>query len=91
MRDADGSTYFTFEYAADKAMARRGYFTVDKGSVTVNGVSLTVCEPTDNTFTVAIIPYTRENTNFADIQVGTVVNIEFDILGKYIARLQDFR
>lgn len=87
MRDADGSTYFTFEYPLDREMARRGYFTVDKGSVTVNGVSLTVCEPTDNTFTVAIIPYTRENTNFADIQVGTVVNIEFDILGKYIARL----
>ncbi len=90
MEDADGSTYFTFEYAADQVMARRGYFTVDKGSVTVNGVSLTVCEPTDNSFKVAIIPYTRENTNFADIQVGTVVNIEFDILGKYIARLHDF-
>ncbi len=90
MEDADGSTYFTFEYAADRVMARRGYFTVDKGSVTVNGVSLTVCEPTDNSFKVAIIPYTRENTNFADIQVGTVVNIEFDILGKYIARLHDF-
>ncbi len=90
MEDADGSTYFTFEYAADRVMARRGYFTVDKGSVTVNGVSLTVCEPTDNSFKVAIIPYTRENTNFADIQVGTVVNIEFDILGKFIARLHDF-
>lgn len=88
MKDADGSTYFTFQYESDKEMARRGYFTVDKGSVTVNGVSLTVCEPTDNTFTVAIIPYTRENTNFADINVGTVVNLEFDILGKYIARLQ---
>lgn len=90
MRDADGSTYFTFEYKNNKEMAQRGYFTVDKGSVTVNGVSLTVCEPTDNTFTVAIIPYTRENTNFCDIQVGTVVNIEFDILGKYIARLKHF-
>jgi riboflavin synthase len=88
MRDADGSTYFTFEYALDREMAKRGYFTVDKGSVTVNGVSLTVCEPTDNTFTVAIIPFTRENTNFCDIHLGTVVNIEFDILGKYIARLQ---
>lgn len=88
MRDADGSTYFTFEYPFDKAMAKKGYFTVDKGSVTVNGVSLTVCEPTENTFTVAIIPYTRANTNFHDIQVGSVVNIEFDILGKYIARLQ---
>lgn len=91
MRDADGSTYFTFEYPLDREMARRGYFTVDKGSVTVNGVSLTVCEPTDNTFTVAIIPYTREHTNFADIKVGRVVNIEFDILGKYIARLSTFK
>lgn len=88
MRDADGSTYFTFEYALDKEMAKKGYFTVDKGSVTVNGVSLTVCAPTENTFTVAIIPYTRENTNFQDIAIGSVVNIEFDILGKYIARLQ---
>lgn len=88
MRDAGGSTYFTFEYPFDKAMVKKGYFTVDKGSVTVNGVSLTVCEPTDNTFTVAIIPYTRANTNFRDIQPGSIVNLEFDILGKYIARLQ---
>lgn len=88
MRDADGSTYFTFEYALDKEMAKKGYFTVGKGSVTVNGVSLTVCAPTENTFTVAIIPYTREHTNFQDITIGSVVNIEFDILGKYIARLQ---
>lgn len=88
MRDADGSTYFTFEYALDKEMAKKGYFTVDKGSVTVNGVSLTVCAPTENTFTVAIIPYTREHTNFQDITIGSVVNIEFDILGKYITRLQ---
>ncbi len=91
MEDADGSTYFTFEYECNKEMVRRGYFTVDKGSVTVNGVSLTVCDPTENTFRVAIIPYTRENTNFCDIQIGTVVNIEFDILGKYIARLQDLK
>lgn len=90
MEDAGGSTYFTFEYPLDKVMAQKGYFTVDKGSVTVNGVSLTVCNPTDNTFTVAIIPYTRTHTNFADIQVGSVVNIEFDILGKYIARLNHF-
>ena len=87
-RDADGTTYYTFEYRLDREMARKGYFTVDKGSVTVNGVSLTVCEPTDNTFTVAIIPYTHDHTNFCNIEVGTVVNIEFDILGKYIARLQ---
>ena len=90
MDDADGSTYFTFRYKADVEMARRGYFTVDKGSVTVNGVSLTVISPTDDTFRVAIIPYTRENTNFCDIQVGTVVNIEFDILGKYLSRLRHF-
>ena len=88
MEDADGSTYFTFEYDFDQEMARHGYFTVDKGSVTVNGVSLTVCRPTRNTFQVAIIPYTMEHTNFQDIRVGTVVNIEFDIIGKYIARLQ---
>lgn len=88
MEDAAGSTYFTFQYPYDREMASRGYFTVDKGSVTVNGVSLTVCNPTDDTFQVAIIPYTMEHTNFCDIRVGTVVNIEFDILGKYIARLQ---
>lgn len=88
MKDADGSTYFTFEYPLNKEMARKGYFTVDKGSVTVNGVSLTVCNPTDNTFTVAIIPYTRTNTNFCNIEIGSIVNIEFDILGKYIARLR---
>ena len=90
MKDAEGSTYFTFEYKLDKDMARRGYFTVDKGSVTVNGVSLTVIAPTDNTFTVAIIPYTRQNTNFKDITLGSTVNIEFEILGKYIARLRHF-
>ena len=88
MEDADGSTYFTFEYPENREMAKKGYFTVDKGSVTVNGVSLTVCNPTSNTFQVAIIPYTFEHTNFCDIKVGTVVNLEFDILGKYIARLQ---
>ena len=88
VRDANGSTYYTFEYTANKELAQRGYFTVDKGSVTVNGVSLTVCEPTANTFTVAIIPYTKEHTNFCDMHKGSLVNIEFDILGKYIARLQ---
>ncbi|MDY4408542.1 MAG: riboflavin synthase [Prevotella sp.] len=84
---AAGSKRFTFEYDANPTMAKRGYFTVDKGSVTVNGVSLTVCNPTSNSFQVAIIPYTLENTNFCDIKEGTIVNIEFDILGKYIARL----
>lgn len=87
VQDAQGSYYFTFKYQIDKTLAKRGYITVDKGSVTVNGVSLTVCNPTDNTFQVAIIPYTFENTNFHNIKVGTIVNIEFDILGKYLARL----
>lgn len=87
--DADGSTYFTFKYDYTDEMAHRGYFTVDKGSVAVNGVSLTVCRPTADTFTVAIIPYTLEHTNFSNIGVGDTVNIEFDILGKYIARLAD--
>ena len=91
MEDADGSTYFTFEYPENAEMARKGYFTVDKGSVTVNGVSLTVCNPGANTFQVAIIPYTLEHTNFCDIKPGSVVNIEFDILGKYIARLHQFQ
>lgn len=89
--DADGSYYFTFQYAFDKEMARRGYITVDKGSVTVNGVSLTVCNPTDDTFQVAIIPYTFEHTNFHNFQVGSVVNIEFDIIGKYISRISQYQ
>lgn len=85
--DAQGSWYFTFKYNFDKEMAKRGYFTVDKGSVTVNGVSLTVCNPTSGTFQVAIIPYTYEHTNFHTIKVGSVVNIEFDIIGKYLSRM----
>ncbi len=87
VEDAEGSWYYTFKYDFDKEMARRGYFTVDKGSVTVNGVSLTVCNPTADTFQVAIIPYTHDNTNFNAIQKGSVVNIEFDIIGKYMARM----
>ena len=87
IRQADGSWYFRFEYAFDKAMAKRGYITVDKGSVTVNGVSLTVCNPTDNSFEVAIIPYTYQYTNFHQLKVGSLVNIEFDIIGKYVSRM----
>lgn len=90
VKEADGSWYFTFAYDFDKEMAKRGYMTVDKGSVTVNGVSLTVCNPTDNSFQVAIIPYTYEHTNFQQIQVGSVVNIEFDIIGKYVSRMMSF-
>lgn len=88
---ADGSTYFTFEYRSSPEDLDKGYFTVEKGSVTVNGVSLTVCDSTPHSFRVAIIPYTFEHTNFRDIKAGTKVNLEFDILGKYIARLQGLK
>ena len=90
IKDAEGSWYFTFKYKFDKEMAKRGYLTVDKGSVTVNGVSLTDCNPTDDSFQVAIIPYTYEHTNFHTFQVGSVVNIEFDIIGKYLSRMMHF-
>jgi riboflavin synthase len=91
VEEADGSWYFTFQYQFDKEMAQRGYMTVDKGSVTVNGVSLTVCNPTDNSFQVAIIPFTFEHTNFHQIKAGTVVNLEFDIIGKYVSRMLAFK
>ncbi len=85
--ELEGSTYFKFEYDVPAEMARQGYVTVEKGSVCVNGVSLTVCDSTPKSFRVAIIPYTMEHTNFCQIEVGTRVNLEFDIVGKYIARL----
>jgi len=88
--EADGSWYFSFEYKFDKEMARQGYLTVEKGSVCVNGVSLTVCNAKDNSFDVAIIPYTFENTNFCQIKKDTVVNLEFDIVGKYICKSRAF-
>ena len=87
IEEVDGSRYFKFRYAVTKDLARKGYVTVEKGSVCVNGVSLTVCDSETDTFRVAIIPYTFEHTNFGDIEVGTKVNIEFDIIGKYIARI----
>ena len=87
VEDQKGSFQFTFSYKSSADMVRHGYFTVDKGSVTVNGVSLTVCRPTSDTFQVCIIPYTFEHTNFHNISVGTVVNLEFDIIGKYLARM----
>lgn len=90
IEQAEGSYVYTFRYKLDIDMARRGYCTVDKGSVAVNGVSLTVCEPTDNTFKVCIIPFTYEHTNFHTLRVGSLVNIEFDILGKYLSRLRHF-
>ena len=87
IEEVDGSRYFKFRYAVTKDLARKGYVTVEKGSVCVNGVSLTVCDSETDTFRVAIIPYTFEHTNFGDIEVGTKVNIEFDIIGKYISRM----
>ena len=87
MEDVEGSKYFKFTYEVSREMARQGYMTVEKGSVTVNGVSLTVCDSTPTSFRVAIIPYTFEHTNFNAIVLGTRVNLEFDIIGKYLARL----
>ena len=91
IKDADGSWYFTFKYAFDKEMAQQGYMTVEKGSVCVNGVSLTVCNSKVNSFQVAIIPYTHDFTNFGQIVKGTVVNLEFDIVGKYISKMMQFK
>ena len=87
VEEQGGSHQYTFRHETDREMVGRGYFTVDKGSVTVNGVSLTVCRPTEDTFQVCIIPYTYENTNFHSIRPGSIVNLEFDIIGKYLARM----
>lgn len=84
---ADGSWYYTFEYNAPEHLWQAGYVTVEKGSVAVNGVSLTVVNSKPDSFQVAIIPYTHEHTNFHRIEPGTRVNLEFDIIGKYVARL----
>lgn len=89
VEEVEGSKYFKFEYEVSPEMARKGYMTVEKGSVTVNGVSLTVCDSTLTSFRVAIIPYTMEHTNFKHIVPGSKVNLEFDIIGKYLARLQE--
>lgn len=89
VKEADGSFYFKFEYEVSPELIAKGYMTVEKGSVSVNGVSLTVCDSERNSFRVAIIPYTLEHTNFCRIVPGTRVNIEFDILGKYLARLTE--
>jgi riboflavin synthase len=89
VEDQEGSYQYTFRYKSNREMVSHGYFTVDKGSVTVNGVSLTVCRPTEDTFQVCIIPYTFQNTNFHNIKPGSVVNIEFDIIGKYLARMNN--
>ncbi|MEZ5103665.1 MAG: riboflavin synthase [Draconibacterium sp.] len=90
VEEADGSWYFTFEYDFDLEKAKQGYMTVEKGSVTVNGVSLTVVNSKDNSFQVAIIPFTYEVTNFHTFKQGSVVNLEFDIIGKYLSKLNSF-
>lgn len=87
VEEADGSWYYSFRYVSTPENIRKGYVTVEKGSVTVNGVSLTVCDSEKDSFRVAIIPYTHEHTNFCQIKEGTKVNLEFDIIGKYIARI----
>ena len=87
--EAEGSWYYAFTYEFDSDMAKRGYMTVEKGSVCVNGVSLTVCNSRKNSFEVAIIPYTYHQTNFGRIEIGTIVNLEFDIIGKYLSKLME--
>ncbi len=89
--EEEGSWRYMFQYKSDKELARKGYVTVEKGSVCVNGVSLTVCNSQQDSFEVAIIPYTHEHTNFCQIEEGTVVNIEFDIVGKYISKMMLFK
>jgi riboflavin synthase len=86
IEEANGSWYFTFQY--DKSLNN---ITIEKGSVTVNGVSLTVVNSKLNEFSVAIIPYTYEHTNFHSFKIGTIVNLEFDVIGKYVKRLHEMR
>jgi len=90
VEETDGSWRYRFEYPLDVEKAKMGYMTVEKGSVTVNGVSLTVCNSKDNSFEVSIIPYTYEHTNFKQFKVGSVVNLEFDIIGKYLSKMMHF-
>lgn len=86
VENANGSWYYTFEY--DEKLNN---LTIEKGSITVNGVSLTVVNSKQNQFSVAIIPYTYEHTNFKNFEVGTKINLEFDVIGKYVARLHQLR
>ncbi len=86
VEEANGSWYFTFEY--DKNLNN---ITIEKGSITVNGVSLTVVNSKDSKFSVAIIPFTFEHTNFKNFKIGTKINLEFDVVGKYVARLHALR
>jgi len=85
IKDENGSTVYTFQYTSDK-----NNITIEKGSITVNGVSLTVVNSKKDVFSVAIIPYTKEHTTFKTLQVDDLVNLEFDVIGKYVARLTAF-
>jgi riboflavin synthase len=82
IESANGSWYFTFEYDS-----QWNNLTIEKGSITVNGVSLTVVNSKKNEFSVAIIPYTYGHTNFKDFTIGSKINLEFDVIGKYVSRL----
>ncbi|MFC6875599.1 riboflavin synthase [Flavobacterium myungsuense] len=84
--EMNGSWYFTFEY--DEKLNN---ITIEKGSITVNGVSLTVVNSKENEFSVAIIPYTYEHTNFKNFKIGTIINLEFDVIGKYVRRLYSIK
>ncbi|WP_396194397.1 riboflavin synthase [Flavobacterium sp.] len=86
IEEANGSWYFTFDYHS-----QQNNVTIEKGSITVNGVSLTVVNSKSNTFSVAIIPYTFEHTNFKTFKIGSKINLEFDVVGKYVARLYSLR
>lgn len=86
MQDANGSWLYTFKYTP-----RLNELIVEKGSICVNGISLTAFNTTEDTFTVAVIPYTYEHTNIADVKPGSTVNLEFDIIGKYVARITQFQ
>ncbi|WP_392420955.1 riboflavin synthase [Capnocytophaga canis] len=84
IKDENGSTRFTFSHSS-----QNGNITIEKGSITVNGVSLTVVDSSENQFSVSIIPFTLQHTTFKNIQVGSVVNLEFDVIGKYVAKLMN--
>ena len=86
VEEAGGSWYFTFEYDS-----KLNNITIEKGSITVNGVSLTVVNSKEKEFSVAIIPYTFENTNFKNVKIGAIVNLEFDVVGKYVSRLYSLK
>lgn len=86
IQETNGSWLYTFEYDA-----KLNNITIEKGSITVNGVSLTVVNSEKNKFSVAIIPYTHEHTNFKNFEVGSKINLEFDVIGKYVSRLNQLR